>query len=105
MEKPLIGTILCEDVPRSRTVRGFIEKRISRWLSPKVPTQHATYARYLVRLRREGEGHWIHCQVEINWGEHTWVSAESASGLHQAVLRCLERIRYLENPPLQLSSS
>lgn len=107
MTSPVSGQIVCNNIPNSRTVRRFIEKQILRWaLRHGVSEKHQNQTpRYFVSLQREKEGHGVNCRIEISDGKTVWKAMEYASGLHQALIRCLNHLMPIPTarPVIQLA--
>jgi hypothetical protein len=90
-------TIVCREVPNSRTVRSFVEKRVSHWL--RGHGYDDSSSRYQVILDREGGGHLIFCQVEVlveakEGKQERWIGSWSAFGLHQALMKTLNHMNH-----------
>jgi hypothetical protein len=91
-------TITCREIPNSRTVRSFIEKRLGEWI--RVHGYDDRSAHYHVTLDREGGGHLVFCQIEVvtySGNEQApktelWTGSWSALGLHQALLKTLNHM-------------
>lgn len=98
MASPFFGQISYRNIPHSRTVRRFIEKRIQQWilnnptLTTPSPTTESSSTRYFVSIQREKEGHGVNCQIEIDNGRMHWRSVEYASNLHQALIRAVNHL-------------
>jgi hypothetical protein len=97
MERGSERTIVCREVPDSRTVRSFIEKRVRAWL--RGHGYDDTSTRYQVTLDREGGGHLIFCQVEVvveapEGKQERWIGSWSAFGLHQALMKTLNHMNH-----------
>jgi hypothetical protein len=92
--------IVCREIPNSKTIRSFIEKRIREWI--RVHGFDETSAHYQVILNREGGGHHFSCQIEVQAvatsaakgategvREERWTGSWDDSGLHQTLLKTL----------------
>jgi 5-carboxymethyl-2-hydroxymuconate isomerase len=44
---------------------------------------------YRAVLQREGDGHFVHCQIEVLAGNQSWTGSRVGSGLQQALAECL----------------
>lgn len=86
------GQIICNNIPHSRTVRRFIEKQVHRWILRNSKTSDPTKTKYLVTLQRQEEGHGVNCRIEIYDGKTLWRAIEYSSGLHQALIRCINHL-------------
>jgi hypothetical protein len=82
--------IICREIPNSRTVRSFIEKRVGEWLRKRGYDEQAS--RYHVILDREGGGHLVSCHIEVVSGAERWTGDWAGSGLHQALLKALNHM-------------
>jgi hypothetical protein len=85
MESHLQGEVRWYHVARSRAVRRILERSIARWME----LHHLTEPRYRAVLQREGEGHFVHCQIEVTGGGQAWTGSRVGSGLQQALAECL----------------
>ena len=84
------GTILWNRVARSRAVRRIIEKSIARWAQVHAAwTGEGEPPRYRAFLQREGDGHMVHCQIEIISGSRVWIGSRIGQGIQQALRDCL----------------
>lgn|GEM_PF-3166076 len=81
--------VICVGITDSRSVRSFIEMRISRWLESLGIT---TPVRFTAQLRKEGRGHLVYCELEIDSGTEVWNGTWLDEGLHQALIGCLNHL-------------
>jgi hypothetical protein len=95
MESHLQGEVRWYHVARSRAVRRILERSIARWmevhqLEPRARGEgEAAGPQYRAILQREGDGHFIHCQIEVLAGDRSWTGSRVGSGLQQALADCL----------------
>ena len=86
--------IICREIPNSRTVRNFIQKRLREWI--RVHGLDETSAHYQVILNREGGGHHFSCQIEVegtsNAHMERWSGSWADNGLHQTLLKTLNHM-------------
>lgn len=96
--------IICREIPNSKTVRNFVQKRLREWI--RVHGLDETNTHYQVILNREGGGHHFSCQIEVQaaWsssgdadvsgGAHMerWIGSWADSGLHQTLLKTLNHM-------------
>lgn len=87
METQLHGEVRWYHVARSRAVRRILERSIARWME----LHQLTAPHYRAVLQREGDGHYVHCQIEIlsGTGDEAWLGSRVGSGLQQALADCL----------------
>jgi hypothetical protein len=91
--------IVCREIPNSKTIRSFIEKRVREWI--RIHGLDETSTHYQVILNREGGGHHFSCQIEVQASvmtpspsgddvhEERWTGDWDDSGLHQTLLKTL----------------
>jgi len=72
-------------VARSRAVRRILDKSISRWAELQLLSE----PHYRAYLEREGEGHLVHCQIEVVADGRTWIGSRVGQGIQQALADCL----------------
>ena len=113
----LTGEVRWYHVARSRAVRRILERAIERWL--ELHGQAGSWAtggasegeppRYRAVLQREGEGHFVHCQIEVMANGEYWTGSRVGSGIQQALVECLAHMTpnttwvYPEPQPLAAS--
>lgn len=82
------GEVRWYHVARSRAIRRILERGLARWLA--LHQQFiAGQPRYRAIFQREGDGHQVHCQIEVLAGGETWVGSRMGSGIQQALQECL----------------
>ncbi len=104
MEKKFVGEINCDGVHYPKSVYRFIEKRIERWLQPKISQLQNAYPKFNVSFERVqyGRSRLILCYVEIRVGSKTWTGTWYGHDLHQTLTRCLEHMMEARTPALWL---
>ena len=96
MKKTVSGNVICHDITGSRAMRRYVEKYVSKWvqsLQAMMGLPLDRPPRYRVDFMREGEGHFVNCRVEVQFGQQVWRGYDYGSGSQQAVLHCLEHMR------------
>jgi hypothetical protein len=88
LDLELKGDIVYDRISGSKTIRGFVERRVKRWLGLQ-GIAGVRELSYRVVFSREGAGHLVSCEVEIQSGARRWKGFRVANGLHQALLQCL----------------
>jgi hypothetical protein len=102
MESHLQGEVRWYHVARSRAVRRILERSIARWMEvhqlfvqPRRDgggndgSDGASGPQYRAVLQREGDGHFVHCQIEVLAGNQSWSGSRVGSGIQQALADCL----------------
>ncbi|MGK5084717.1 hypothetical protein WDW37_15595 [Bdellovibrionota bacterium FG-1] len=87
----LYGEISWHHISRSRGIRKMIEKGISRWGA--IQDNGTSSLWYRAMLDREGDGHWVHCQIAVEDGARTWFGSTAGLSIQQAVAECLTHMR------------
>lgn len=101
------GEVRWDHVARSRAVRRIVARGIASWmerhqlLNPAAPQSGAAHPQYRAFLQREGDGHFVHCQIEVDAGEQSWVGSRVGRGIQQALADCLAHMT--RKQPLRLS--
>lgn len=103
METRLQGEVRWYHVARSRAVRRILERGIARWMElhqlvtgPQPEGDSAP--RYRAVLQREGDGHYVHCQIEVVAGNESWTGSRVGAGIQQALADCLA---HMTRKPMQ----
>jgi len=105
------STIVCDHVPKLRSVRKFVEKRVGQWLSIKAIAVSGNpgdmnSVHFLTKFERLGRGPEILCAIQIQVGDKVWRGTAVARGVHRAFMNCLDHISYRnQQPPLLLTLS
>lgn len=95
------GEVRWEHVARSRAVRRILERGITRWIEYNQLLATSPKLHYRAFLQREGDGHFVHCQIEVVAGERSWVGSRVGRGIQQALGDCLAHMT--RKTPLSLS--
>lgn len=108
-EFPVIdGEVRWYHVSRSRALRRILERSIAAWVQshPVLDggndgggsrgTGHRP--RYRAIFQREGEGHFVHCQIEVVAGGKAWVGSRVGRGIQQALSDCLAHMSLNPQP-------
>ena len=82
--------IVCREIPNSKTIRHFIEKRVREWI--RIHGFDETSAHYQVIMNREGKGHLFSCQIEVQAQQERWTGDWADSGLHQTLMKTLNHM-------------
>jgi hypothetical protein len=88
----LQGEVRWYHVARSRAGRRILERSIERWLELHHLLNNpgtSTRPRYRAVLQREGQGHFVHCHIEVEAGGQSWVGSRVGVHLQQALADCL----------------
>ena len=83
------GEIRWYHVARSRAVRRIVDKGIARWAELHGLRGPPSVASYRAFLQREGDGHLVHCQIEVVAGSQAWSGSWVGQGIQQALVACL----------------
>ena len=81
------GEIRWYHVTKSRALRKVIERAVARWA--EVQGIAGRVSQYRAVLQREGDGHLVHCQIEVIEGPRRWIGSWVGEGIQQAALECL----------------
>lgn len=88
--QPVPGEIKWYEVSRSRAVRKIVERSVARWVAlHRLSGGASEQARFRAVLQKEGEGHLVHCQIEVSMGPKVWSASRYGQGLQQALSDCL----------------
>jgi hypothetical protein len=102
----LDGEVRWHHVARSRAIRRILERGIAQWMEghkllPGARGEGAPSPRYRAFLQREGDGHYVHCQIEVVAGGESWMGSRVGRGIQQALADCLAHMT--RKQPLLLS--
>lgn len=98
MQKALEGKIVYEKEVPSKTIRRFVEKKIHSWADQNPSGSSASDPLYLVAFRKQGGGHMVLCQIQIQTDRELWRASAYAAGVHQAFLQCLKQLMRFPSP-------
>ena len=99
MEILISGKIDFDRVPQIKSVKKFVEKKITRWLDEyKAP--YFRYAFFYVKLEKVGDGHDVHADVHLFVGSERLRAMAMGSGIQDAIKICLKNLTGKTTPVL-----
>ncbi|MGK5087080.1 hypothetical protein WDW86_05940 [Bdellovibrionota bacterium FG-2] len=101
----LLGEVQFSHISCSHKVRSFVRKYLENWVTLHGLSRAHTF--YRVRFTRNGKGHTVACEVEVQAHQQIWTGFTISDDLHQSLVRCLDKMAEavtLGAPPRNLSS-
>lgn len=99
MGDSIAGWIVYKNVSYNKGLHRFIEKQVTKWVRTNISDPELIEdSRYRVVFDREGDRKLVGCRVELRLRLQVWVAFETAPNADIALIRSLQRLKFVANP-------